>query len=104
VEFDLWSDCNHQIAAVRAEVIEPDGTVVPSQRPHLVRERSVAAGDYVAMGTYPLHFVGARPLRPSEPYEVVWYGRRTATSRWMEIARQSFVVPIAGGRIVQARP
>jgi hypothetical protein len=104
VEFDLWSDCNHQIAAVRAEVIEPDGTIVPSQRPHLVRERTVPAGDYVAMGTYPHDFVRARPLRPSEPYEVIWYGRRAATSRWMEIARQRFVAPIAGGRIVQARP
>lgn len=98
-EFDLWSNCNHELHSARADVIEPDGrrvrglTIEPPQR-------SVARGGYISGGTYPNHHPGATPVRFGQPYTVVWTAKATPDGRGVEVARQDFVLPIEGRRVV----
>lgn len=100
-EFDLWSNCNHELHSARADVIEPDGrrlrglTIEPSQH-------NVVRGGYLSGGTYPTHHPGASPVRFGQVYTVVWTAKATPDSRDVEIARQDFVLPIEGRRSVGA--
>jgi len=100
-EFDLWSNCNHELHSARADVIEPDGQRVRGltiEPPKGV----VARGGYLSGGTYPDHHPGATWVRFGQPYTVVWTAKATTESRDVEIARQDFVLPIEGCRIVGA--
>jgi hypothetical protein len=104
VEFDLLSECHHDIAAARVEVVEPDGGVVQHEQTRIPVERGeVGRGSYVSVGNFPQRFPAASPLVESDNYTVVWYGQWRADSRWMEIGRQRFNVPVPGGKVVQAR-
>lgn len=100
-EFDLWSNCNHELHSARADVIEPDGrrlrglTIEPSHG-------TVTRGGYLSGGTYPSHHPGAASVRLGQQYTVVWTAKATAESKDVEIARQAFVLPIAGRRVVGA--
>jgi len=103
VEFDLWSECDHEVAALRAEVVEPGGGIVTSELSVPIPTHHVPRGGYIGVGNYPQRFVGARPLVEGEDYHVVWYGQRTVDSPWMEIGRQHFIVPLLGQKVVQER-
>jgi hypothetical protein len=89
VGFVLRSECDHEIFAVRAEVVEPDGS--RSECSYQISAGRVVINERFEVGFYPENFRGARPLVADQPYEVVWYGKRKDNSRWMEIARQAFM-------------
>ncbi|MEK7424170.1 MAG: hypothetical protein AAB131_10060 [Actinomycetota bacterium] len=103
VEFDLWSECDHEVAEIRLEVIEPDGAVTHSEWTIKPKAGRVASGGSIGNGIYPQRFVNARPIVDGSPYCIVWYGRRLPASPWRVIARQEFSTPIPGGRLPQTR-
>jgi hypothetical protein len=100
VEFDLYSACDHEVAAIRAEVVEPDGTIAHSRTIPTPQDR-VFTGGYRGVGNYPQHFDGSAPLIDGAHYVVVWLAKRQADSAWYEIGRQSFVTPVPDGRLLQ---
>jgi hypothetical protein len=99
IEFDLWSNCIHELYSARSDVIEPDGRLVrglTNEPPQGALQR----GGYISGGTYPVHYPDAAPVRFGAVYTVVWTAKRFPDSRDVEIARQQFELPIVGRRLV----
>lgn len=105
VEFDLWSECDHELATYRVDVVEPDGTVRTGAPVEAINDGRVARGGYLSIGNYTSrngNFPNARPLEEGRPYQVVWYGRKEGDQRWHEMARHTFTAPIPKKRLLQA--
>jgi hypothetical protein len=98
-EFDLWSNCNHELVSVRPDVFEPNGRRVQGQTVELP-QHSVARGGYISGGSYPAHYPDASAVEYGTAYTVVWTARPTHGAKDVEIARQEFGLPIEGRRLV----
>ncbi|MGD9636854.1 MAG: hypothetical protein AB7U97_26460 [Pirellulales bacterium] len=98
-EFDLWSNCVHELHSARPDVVEPDGRLVKGRTSELPQD-FVSRGGYISGGTYPTHYPDASPVRFGAMYTVVWTAKRFPDSKDVEIARQQFVLPIEGRRLV----
>ncbi len=101
VEFDLFSDCDHELADLRAEVVLPSGrTARTAAASHEPARGRLLDGEYIGIGNYPPNFVDAEPLVDGD-YVVVWYAKRLLGSPWVEIGRQPFSVPLPARRMRQ---
>lgn len=99
VEFDLWSNCDHELVSARPDVVEPSGRRVQGLTIELP-QHAVPRGGYISGGSYPAHYLGASAVEFGPAYTVVWTARPTHGSKDVEIARQEFRLPIEGGRLV----
>lgn len=97
-EFDLWSNCRHELYSARPDVVEPDGRRVRGVATPLRGE--VPRGGYISGGSYPAHYPDAAPLHFGARYTVVWTAKRYPESRDVEIARLEFALPILGKWLV----
>lgn len=98
-EFDLWSNCTHELFSARPDVVEPDGRRVRGMT-NEVPSRVVTRGGYLSGGSFPAHYPDAAPVDFGLNYTVVWTAKRHSDSSDVEIARQEFRLPIAARRLV----
>lgn len=98
-EFDLWSNCNHELYSARPDVVEPSGRRVEGMTIELP-QHSVPRGGYISGGSYPTHYPEAAPVEFGARYTLIWTARPVNGTRDVEIARQQFRLPIEGRRIV----